>query len=109
MPPSNVDMSVIREAMARRGMGGVPAGGTTLPAASQQTAPSGMTPAGGPNTPTVPPPQMPPPQGGAMPQAQPGAPQGPSPQQRPQSAQPNFDDDTKVSAKALMQQLLKYM
>lgn len=95
----NIDMSLIREAMARRQMGGV-AGGNTAPAAAQQSLPGGAMPSGSPNTPSTP--AIPQVQGGGAPGA---APQG---QARPKP-NPSFDDDTKVSAKALMQQLLKYM
>jgi len=46
----DIDMDVIREALARRMQGGTPAGGG-MPATDQMTAPMGSTPMGGMNTP----------------------------------------------------------
>lgn len=113
-PPAHIDMSLIREAIARRqagGVGGSPQGGVTLPAAAQQSQPGGLTPTGQPNTPGQPQPQ--PPLGavpGGMPQGAPGG--GGAPQQSgvpPQKPQANFDDETKSVGKALISQLLKYL
>lgn len=98
MPP-NIDMSLIREAMARRAQqGGAPAGGTTIPAMQQQAGAAGVTPTGQPNVPG---------------QLNPVALQTQNPQQNvtkniPKQP-PNFDDSTKVSAKALIQQLMRYV
>lgn len=93
-------MNLIREAMARRAQGGVPAGGTAPPAA-QQVA---LTP-GSP----MPQPQMPVPAGPVLqvpPQQQ--VPQQPQPQQgAPKPQGPNFDDETKALSKALIARLLK--
>lgn len=96
-----VDMSLIREAMARR-LGGGAAG----PAMDQQTIPMGSTPGGMPNTPTTPP--------GAPAANIEGSSQLP-PRQMVNSAlkagqqanSPQFDDETRLTAKALVAKLLK--
>lgn len=54
MPPAGIDMSLIREALARRAQGGL-AGGGVPPAVAQQAQPAGATPTGGPNVPGAPP------------------------------------------------------
>ncbi len=108
-PPANIDMNLIREAMLRRQQGQL-GGGAGAPAAGQLTQPGGVLPGGGVNVPGTPPPPMPPVGGGGMPQAAPGAAPGqPGGKPRTNPDLANFDEDTKLSAKALMQQLLKYL
>lgn len=110
MPPGNIDMSAIQQALARRaGAPGAVAGGTTTPAQGQQSQPGGLTPTGNPNVPGMPMPQpMPMPMGG-MPTPQGG--QAPAPQQRPATPKmpASFDDETKNAGKVLITQLLKYL
>jgi hypothetical protein len=108
MPPAGINMDLIREALARRMQGG---GGT--PMVDQQTQPTGSTVAGGPNNMAGAQPQMP--------QAQPrsvnaGAPAGGGQNPTNQAMKaagtansPQFDDDTRVTAKALIAKLLKVM
>src|SRR4051812_34940610 len=108
MPPSGINMDLIREAMARRAQGG---GGT--PMAAQVTQPSGALPTGGPNTPMPAQPQMP--------QADPrsvsaGAPQGGASNPGNQALKagmaansPQFDDPTRVLGKAFIGHLLKVL
>lgn len=95
MPP-NVDMSLIREAMARRAQGG------GMPAASQVSQPQSEMPSGAPASPIQTPPQ--PVQAGAVAQ---GSPQGSQPKQS--QAKPNYDDSTKVFTKALIQKLMQVL
>lgn len=97
MPPQNVDMSLIREALARRQAGG------GAPAVDQMSQPTASLPTGGPNTPGVRPPQP-----------QPQAPQSVGPREvnstvkaATQANTPQFDDETRVIAKALVAKLLK--
>ena len=92
MPPQNIDMSVIREAMARRQSGG------QMPAAAQMTSPSGQMPSGGMPTPTA---------GTSMPQAQ-G--QNLTPRQGAPAQMPaRVDDETRQMSKALVKKLLQYL
>jgi len=97
-------MSLIQEAIQRRATGPL-GGGTTMPATDQMTPPTGETPTGGANVPSV------------APQAPPMPPQG-DPRallarkamglsSRGQAAQ--FDDETRQASKTLMTQLLKYI
>ena len=93
---------IILEALQRREPGGSLYVGNANPAAGQVNAPTGTTPAGGPNTPTTPPPQAP---GSPPPNAQigkavraAGAVNG-----------PNFEDDTRRISKALISNLIKYL
>jgi hypothetical protein len=106
----NVDMQIVKEAMARRARGDI-GGGAPIPAGQQMTSPEGTTPVGGPNTPVEPPtegagiagtatptPAMPPvDQTNQMLQAAGGA------------QSPQFDDETKAMSKALIAKLLKYV
>lgn len=104
-----VDMNLIREALARRAGGGSPVGGSTIPAAMQISAPSGAGPTGQPSTPTPQPPQTPQaptpsPVDIATRQAAGGA------AGAAQVAQgPNFDDETKKISKALVTKLIQYL
>jgi len=103
----DVDMSLIREAMARRARGDI-GGGTTTPAAGQMTAPTGETPVGGPNTPTVPPPGEPVP-GGAPAQPPAAQPVNQGLQAGGEAQSPQFDEETRVLGKALIAKLLKVL
>lgn len=97
-----IDMELIREAMQRRMQG------QGTPAADQQTIPMGTTPAGQPNTPTTPP------QAAAA-----GVEGGSSLPPRKdvnaalkagqQANSPQFDDETRLTAKALVAKLLKVL
>ena len=98
-------MNAIKEALARRKAGGA------APALNQQTSPAGMTPTGGPSTPTVPAPASPAPQTttpGTLPRPMVQAPTGPqAPTGKPQMKQVgNFDDETRSLAKALITKLM---
>jgi len=102
--PANIDMDLIREAMARRAGGGMSAGGAGMPVLGQATLPQGQTPMGGPNVPIKRP--------------APATPQGPKtlpPRQQPvnqamqagQLAQgPGFDEETKRLASILIKKLV---
>ena len=68
--------------------------------------PTGETPTGGPNTPIQPTATAPVPGGGSAVPPQAGAEMKKTAQQG-QSAQ--FDDDTRIAAKTLLQKLLKYL
>ncbi|HJZ04493.1 MAG TPA: hypothetical protein VJ327_01360 [Patescibacteria group bacterium] len=95
MPPAQIDMTAIREAIARR------QGGGASPALSQVTAPGASLPTGGPNTPTNPPPAT-------------ATPSGTTPSPMP-SAKPNlkqvgnFDDETRSLAKTLISKLMNVL
>lgn len=110
MPPAGVDMSLIREALARRMQG------QAVPLAAQQTQPSGATPTGGPNNMGGPQAQMPPmptPQPHSV-GASPGAGAGQDPRNQMlkaagQANSPQFDDPTRVLGKALIGHLLKVL
>ncbi len=96
MPPANIDMDAIREAIARRQKGGA------APALGQVTSPGGPLPTGGPNTPTVP---------VAQPPAQVGAP-APAPTPAPKAGMKqvtNFDDETRGLAKTLISKLMNVL
>ncbi|UOF78699.1 hypothetical protein [Caudoviricetes sp.] len=95
MPP-NVDMSLIREAMARRAQGG------GVPAAQQVVQPTTNMPSGAPASPVQSTPQ--PVNAGAVSQGSPQQPQAKQPQQKPQ-----YDDSTKVFTKALIQKLMQVL
>jgi hypothetical protein len=100
--PPNIDLSLIREAMARRASGEVPAGGAGVPAMDQLTIPQAATPTGGANTPTTPVPQANQSSVNVAPKLASetaGAAQA--------ATGPNFDDETKMTAKALIAKLLK--
>lgn len=84
------DISAVREALMRR-MGG---GGT--PALEQVSSPTAQTPTGGPNTPM----QRP-----QMPQGDPKM-VGQTLKAGQTAQSPMFDDDTRSTAKALVQKLL---
>ncbi len=107
-PPSHIDMSVIREALARR------AGGAPVPMAGQVTQPGGVTPTGGPNVTAPQPAPMPtanpnqlPVQGHSMP-----ASSATPPQQAAgvaQLAQGMPDEETKKIAKSLLGKLVQFL
>lgn len=92
MPPQNIDMSAIREAMARR------AGGGSMPAAAQMSAPAGPMPTGGMPTPT-------PGTRAPMPQGQNLTPR----QGQPQAPMAGVDNETRQMSKALVKKLLQYL
>lgn len=110
MPPANIDMQAIQQALSRRmgQAGGAPAGGNTIPAQAQQSQPGGLTPTGNPNVPGTPTPRPVP--SSTMPtgltnqsaQGQQVVPAAPKPN-------PTFDDETKSAGKVLITQLLKYL
>ena len=100
-------MTAIREALARRGMGGAPAGGGTTPMSGQVSAPAGSTPTGGPNVPTPPAPTSPAPAG--APNVAPRAAAAPMAKAAQAAQGPNFDGETKMIAKALVTKLIKYL
>ena len=102
-----IDMTAIREALARRGMGGAPAGGGTTPMSGQVSAPAGSTPTGGPNVPTPPAPTSPAPAG--APNVAPRAAAAPMAKAAQAAQGPNFDDETKLIAKTLVTKLIKYL
>ena len=104
-----IDMTAIREALARRGMGGAPAGGGTTPMSGQLSAPAGSTPTGGPNVPTPPAPTSPtpPPAGGSN--VAPRTAAAPMAKAAQAAQGPNFDGETKMIAKALVTKLIKYL
>lgn len=99
-------MEAIKEAIARRKAGG---GESAL---GTQGAPTGNTPTGGPNTPTVQAPAAPAPTGQTAPSTMPTPrPPMPAPQStqggKPQMKQvANFDDETRGLAKALITKLM---
>lgn len=99
MPPNSaqVDMSAIREAIARR------QGGGATPALNQVSAPGASLPTGGPNTPTSPtPPPAQSPSGSVAPSSAP--PQGAKLKQVD-----NFDDETRSLAKTLISKLMNVL
>lgn len=89
---SNIDMSVIMEALNRRAAGATGSAG--------MTPTTGETPTGGANTPV---PQQQAPANIPMPQKQ----IAPALKSSSQAQSPQFDDDTRMAAKVLMQKLLK--
>jgi len=102
MPQANIDMDLIREAIARRAQGG------STPATEQMTTPGGTIPGGGANTPTTSPaiPNM---QGGAqMPSVNP-AEVSPALKATKEADTPMYDQETRDLTKALMTRLLKYI
>lgn len=99
-PPAGVDMSLIQEALARR-QGAQ--GGTGMPM-QQQLTPGAPIQQAPPVAPTGPLPQQQQPQQAQAPQQAQGQPQG---GQRSPQQQPQFDDETKSVAKALVTRLLK--
>lgn len=105
MPPQGIDMSLIQEAMARRSSGSL-SGGGSIPASSQVSAPGGVTPTGGPNTPTTPPPQAP---QAPQPNAQVGKQVGGAIKTAQTVNGPAFDDETRRISKVLISSLIKYL
>ena len=93
-------------AIQRRAPGGSLSGGTPTPALGQVTAPTGTTPAGGPNTPTVPAPTAPP---APIPNAQVGKQVGNVVKGAQAVNGPAFDDETRKISKVLISNLLKYV
>lgn len=106
MQPS-IDMSLIREAMARRNSGGL-GGGTSMPATSQLSA-AAPSPTGAPATQQPPTPQQPTPGMAQVPtQVGPSvAPQNEALRSGQQAQGPQFDPETRDLAKSLVQRLLK--
>ncbi len=105
--PPGIDMSLIREAMARR------ASGDVRPPTGQVTLPGGVTPGGGPNTPVS-----------GVPATTPSTPMTPpaaTPARTDQNVlsglqagqavkgNPNVDDETKNVAKVLIKKLMDLM
>jgi hypothetical protein len=103
----NIDMGLIREAMARRGMGGL-GGGAPTPAVGQLTS-GGPSPMGGPSTQQPAMPQQPTPGLAQVPTqvSQTAAPQNGALKAGQQAQGPQFDDETRTLAKSLVQRLLK--
>lgn len=104
----NVDMSLIREALARRQQGGL-GGGTSMPAASQLTS-GGASPMGAPQTQQPPGAQQRTPNLGQLPvqvEQTGGAPQNQALQAGQKAQSPSFDPETRELAKSLVQRLLK--
>jgi len=97
MPQANIDMTAIRQAMLRRGMGQ-----TSLPATDQLSQAGGTTPGGGLNVPVAKPMVPTVPTAGTL-----GAVQVP---QLSKAFNPvTFDEDTKRAAKVLMTKLMQYL
>lgn len=114
MPPSNIDISAIREALQRRMGGGVPAGGTTTPAIGQVSQPGGALPTGGPNVTSPQPPTMPnanptqlPSQGGQLPASSATPPQAAAKSVGIATGFP--DPETRDMAKALLSKLIQFL
>lgn len=106
MQPS-IDMSLIREALARRSSGGL-GGGNPMPAAGQLS--SGMpSPLGGPATQQPASSQQPTPGMSQLPSqvSQTPAPQNGALKAGQQAQGPQFDPETRDLAKSLVQRLLK--
>lgn len=103
----NLDMSLIREAMARRGMGGL-GGGNPTPAAGQLSS-GGPSPMGAPSTQQPGMPQQPTPPMSQLPTQvqQTSAPQNGALKAGQQAQSPLFDAETRDLAKSLVQRLLK--
>lgn len=103
----NLDMSLIREAMQRRGMGGL-GGGTPMPAASQLTS-GAPSPLGAPATQQPPVPLQPTPGMSQLPAQvrQTAASQNGALKAGQQAQGPQFDPETRDLAKSLVQRLLK--
>lgn len=106
-PGNGIDMSIIREALARRQSGGL-GGGASMPAAAQLTNGS-MSPMGGPGTPQPAPMQQPTPNASQLPTQvrQSGGPMNPQLRAGQQAQGPQFDPETRDLAKSLVQRLLK--
>lgn len=101
-PPANIDLSAIREAIARRSQGGAGA-----PPVQQMSQPQGQLPTGG--APTPQPNQAPPVQPSQTnvtpgQQGSPVSPEGAVVGKLKQGA--SFDDETKVVAKQLLNKLI---
>jgi hypothetical protein len=108
-PQANVDMGLIREALARRQQGGL-GGGTSMPAAAQLTA-GGASPMGAPQTQQAPGSQQSTPALGQLPTQVPQGAGTPTPSGQLKAGQqaqgPQFDDETRTLAKSLVERLLK--
>ncbi len=111
--PANIDFEAIKAALTRRS-----SGGSSMPALDQTSSPGGVTPMGGPNTPTTPVSQPPMGQGGVLPSPRPNTPPPTSkPVSSPVSAvsevangnSGGFDDETRKIAKVLVQKLLSVL
>ena len=104
MPPA-IDMGAIREALQRRQMGNLGGGGT--PMGQQVSAPNNALPSGAPAAPLQPPAPSPigQPQN-IQPPAQ-GSVQAGALQAGQKSQGPQFDEETRLLAKSLIQRLLK--
>lgn len=99
MPPQNVDMSAIREAMLRRRQGG------SMPVGGQMTAPTGPSAQGGYSTPVP---------GVGAPQASgrnltPGQSPSGSLGRSGGSAPANVDEETRNISKALVRKLIQFL
>ena len=102
MPPANIDMSLIQEAMERRRSGDI-----RVPPTGQTTLPGAPTPGGGPNVPMQGVPT--PPTGQTQSPAARGAINGGLQAGQALKQNPNVDDETKQIAKILVTKLLKLM
>lgn len=93
MPPQNLDMSLIREAIMRRRQGGA------MPAAGQMSTPRAPSATGG----------FPTPVSGNAPAIQPTQ-QNQTPPQRPaQGGMTPVDDETRQMSKALIKKLMQFL
>lgn len=105
----NIDMSVIREALQRRSMGGL-GGGNPMPATGQLTS-GALSPIGSPQTQQPATPQQPTPGMSQVPTQvqQTSTPQNGALKAGQQAQGPQFDPETRDLAKSLVQRLLKGM
>lgn len=112
-PPAGIDVSLIREALARRAAGGL-GGGTTLPVVQQVSVPGGALPTGGPNVSVPQPAPQPPAQPNQLPAQNRQMPaSSATPAQSAanvaQLAQGMPDDETRKIAKALLGKLVQFL
>ena len=92
--PTNIDMSSIREALERRLSGGAP----TIPTGQQMTQPASPSPTGATPVPTNTPPPVPNPSMGQV--------SGVT-QAKVKPPQPQYDDETRMITKSLIQKLMQ--
>lgn len=116
--PQGIDIAQLQRALARRAQGGSPAGGGGMPMIGQTSMPVGSTPTGGqptprptvaPNQPTTPPPAPRVNIGSRQPAAAGGSAPAGAARAAMVAQGPNFDDDTKKIAKALVSKLIGYL